>query len=125
MHHRLFQIVVALALTGFTRTTSPLAQAPLRAVIVVRHAEKAAAPKDNPPLSPAGTASAQALLDALRDAGITTIITTDQVRTRETAAPLLAALHLKGVVVPRTKDPKADAAALRDGVRKAGGTVRW
>ncbi|HZI77430.1 MAG TPA: histidine phosphatase family protein, partial [Gemmatimonadales bacterium] len=79
------------------------AQAPLQAVIVVRHAEKAATPKENPPLSPAGEARAQALLEALRDAGLTTIITTDQQRTRLTAAPLLEALHLQAQIVPRTE----------------------
>jgi broad specificity phosphatase PhoE len=99
------------------------AQAPLQAVIVVRHAEKAATPKENPPLSPAGEARAQALLEALRDAGLTTIITTDQRRTRLTAAPLLEALHLQGQIVPRTEKPEADARAIADAVRKSGGTV--
>jgi broad specificity phosphatase PhoE len=99
------------------------AQAPLQAVIVVRHAEKAATPKENPPLSPAGEARARALLDALRDAGLTAIITTDQQRTRLTAAPLLEALHLQGQVVPRTEKPEADARAIAAAVRKAGGTV--
>jgi len=96
---------------------------PLRAVIIVRHGEKATSPKENPPLSPAGEARAQALFEALRDAGLTTIITTDQIRTRATAAPLLDALHLKGVVVPRSPDPHEDATATAAAVRKAGGTV--
>jgi broad specificity phosphatase PhoE len=99
------------------------AQAPLRAVIVVRHAEKAATPKANPPLSPPGEVRARALLDALRDAGLTTIITTDQQRTRLTAAPLLDALHLEGQIVPRTEKPEADARAIAAAVRKAGGTI--
>lgn len=99
------------------------AQAPLQAVIVVRHTEKAATPKENPPLSPAGEARARALLDALRDAGLTTIITTDQQRTRLTAAPLLDALHLQGQIIPRTEKPKADARAIAAAVRRAGGTV--
>jgi broad specificity phosphatase PhoE len=114
---------LALATAGLASPSRTYAQAPLRAVIIVRHAEKAEAPKENPPLSPAGQARAQALVEALRDARLTTIITTDQVRTRETAAPLLAALHLRGVEVPRTERPDADAGAIRDAVRKAGGTV--
>lgn len=99
------------------------AQAPLRAVIVVRHAEKSATPKENPPLSPAGEARARALLETLRDAGLTTIITTDQLRTRLTAAPLLEALHLQGQIVPRTEKPEADAQSIAAAVRKVGGTV--
>ena len=94
-----------------------------QAIIIVRHGEKAETPKENPPLSPMGQARAKALLDALRDAGVTTVITTDQERTRATAAPLLAALHLKGVVVPRTENPEADARAIAARVRTAGGIV--
>lgn len=102
-----------------------LAQSPtaLRAVVIVRHGEKAEQPKDNPPLSAAGKARAQSLLETLRDAGLTTIITTDQERTRATASPLESALHLKGVIVPRTEVPRNDAAAIAAAVRQAGGTV--
>jgi broad specificity phosphatase PhoE len=122
MHHRIIRAVLALGITAsMPATGSP--QAPIRAVIVVRHAEKAPAPKEDPPLSPAGEARAQALLESLRDAGLTTIITTDQQRTRQTAAPLLAALHLKGEIVPRTEQPEADARVIGQAVRKAGGTV--
>lgn len=96
---------------------------PLRAVIIVRHGEKATEPKENPPLSQAGQARAQALLEATQESGITTIITTDQIRTRATAAPLLGALHLQGVVVPRSENPKEDASAIAAAVRRAGGTV--
>jgi broad specificity phosphatase PhoE len=99
------------------------AQSPLRVVLIVRHGEKASAPKENPPLSPAGQGRAQALLEALRDAGLTTIITTDQERTRATAAPLASALRLEPVIVPRTEDPKKDAGDIAAAVRRAGGTV--
>jgi broad specificity phosphatase PhoE len=99
------------------------AQTRLQAVIIVRHGEKAEAPKENPPLSPAGQARAQALLETLRDARLTTIITTDQERTRATAAPLAATLHLTAVIVPRSPDPKKDAVAVAEAVRRAGGTV--
>jgi phosphohistidine phosphatase SixA len=99
------------------------AQTPLRAVIIVRHGEKATAPKENPPLSPAGQARAQALLTTLRDAGVTAIITTDQERTKATAAPLAAALHLQGIIVPRTERPQEDALAVAAAVRRAGGVV--
>jgi broad specificity phosphatase PhoE len=104
-------------------TASAQSQRSLQAVVIVRHGEKAESPKENPPLSPAGQARAQALLETLRDAGLTTIITTDQERTRATGAPLAAALHLTGVIVPRSPDPRKDAGAVAEAVRRAGGTV--
>ena len=42
-------------------------------IILVRHAEKAAIPSDDPPLSPVGEARSLALLDALREAAGHTI----------------------------------------------------
>ena len=117
---------VLLTLLAISVAAVPTAAAPAhaqQAVIIVRHGEKAEAPKDNPPLSPAGQARAQALLEALRDGGITTVITTDQERTRGTAAPLLARLHLQAHIVPRSEHPEADAQAIAHIVRHAGGTV--
>ena len=114
---------VTLALMLATSPSWVSGQAPLRAVIIVRHAEKASSPKENPPLSPAGAARARALEEALRDAGVTTIITTEQRRTQDTAAPLLSALHLDGVVVPTSPDRQHHANAVAAAVRKAGGTV--
>jgi broad specificity phosphatase PhoE len=124
MHRGAIAGIVAVSLAAIPASAASLsAQAPLRAVILVRHGEKAHAPKENPPLSPAGESRAQALLGTLRDAGVTTIITTDQQRTRMTAAPLLAALHLQEQIVPRTEKPEDDAEAIAAMVRKAGGTV--
>jgi broad specificity phosphatase PhoE len=114
--------ILKLAALGLAAAPLDFVQAQT-AVIVVRHGEKAATPKDNPPLSSAGEARAQALLVALRDAGVTTVITTDQRRTRATAAPLLSALHLQERIVPRTEKPEEDARAIAALVRKAGGTV--
>ena len=122
MNSVLLIIGIGAAVLGVT-PVKVQAQAPIQAVIVVRHAEKSSSPKENPPLSPAGQARARALMDALRDAGVTTIITTDQQRTRLTAAPLLQALHLQEQIVPRTEKPEADAKAIAAAVRKAGGTV--
>src|SRR5215213_2529996 len=124
MQRRAIGGIVAVALAAIPGSAASLsAQTPLRAVILVRHAEKAHSPKENPPLSPAGEARAQALLETLRYAGLTTIITTDQQRTRMTAAPLLAALHQQEQIVPRTEKPEDDAGAIGALVRKVGGTV--
>lgn len=71
-------------------------------VILVRHAEKSAAPVADPPLTSAGEERARALLDAIRGAGVTAIITTQYQRTRATAAPTASALGITPEVVTAT-----------------------
>jgi broad specificity phosphatase PhoE len=96
----------------------------LTTVIVVRHAEKVDDSSD-PALSPAGLVRATALADALRDAGVHAIYTTQYQRTRDTAAPLARLLGLSPVVV-ETGGPAADhghAVAAKVLVREAGRTV--
>jgi phosphohistidine phosphatase SixA len=66
----------------------------LPVLILVRHADKAAQPADDPPLTADGAKRAQDLAATLRDAGVTAIITTQVRRTRETAQPLATALGL-------------------------------
>jgi phosphohistidine phosphatase SixA len=85
-------------LPAIVLATAPDAAAQ-QAVIVVRHAEKADQTQDSP-LSASGTARAKALADLLRGAGVTHVITTEYLRTRETAAPLASALGLAGEQVP-------------------------
>jgi broad specificity phosphatase PhoE len=114
---------VALALIVALWPASANGQAALQAVIIVRHGEKATSPKENPPLSAAGQARARALMDALREGGVTTIITTEQRRTRNTGTPMVAALHPAAVVVPTSPDRKQHARDVAAAVRKAGGTV--
>lgn len=96
------------------------------AVFVVRHAEKDTIPHENPPVSVAGRARADSLAAALRDAGITVIVTTQQFRTQQTAAPLAAALHITPVSVPidGTK-PEEHIRAVAEAVRRTarGGDV--
>ena len=88
------------------------AQAPgATTVILVRHAEKAAAPRNDPPLTAAGEARAKALLEAVRDAGVTAIITTQYVRTRATAAPTAAALGITPEIVAATGSSHVDDVA--------------
>lgn len=60
--------------------------APDTVVIVVRHAEKADAPRDDPGLTVRGTERALALAVAVADAGIDAIVTSDLERSRQTAA---------------------------------------
>jgi phosphohistidine phosphatase SixA len=82
-----------------------------QAVIVVRHAEKADQTPDTA-LSAAGRARAKALADLLRGAGVTHIITSEYLRSRDTAAPLADALGLKIEQVP-ARDFAALAARLK------------
>ena len=97
--------------------------APPTVVILVRHAEKAAQPPQDPPLTEGGAARAQALMAVARDAGVTAIITTQFERTRKTAEPTATALHITPEVVEA--GPAAQhAKAVADQVLKhAGGTV--
>lgn len=69
-----------------------------RHVFLVRHTEREWDGED-PPLTAIGAVRAQALAAALRDSGITAIITTQWRRTRDTAAPLAKLLKLTPEVV--------------------------
>ncbi|MGH9868113.1 MAG: histidine phosphatase family protein [Candidatus Polarisedimenticolia bacterium] len=69
-------------------------------VLLVRHAEKAAQPAGDPSLTEAGAARAQSLAAALRDAGVSAVITTQLRRTQETAGPLASLRGLSPEVVP-------------------------
>lgn len=94
-------------------------------VLLVRHAEKQAEPAGDPPLSAEGIARARALAAALRDSGVTAIVTTQLRRTGETAEPLATARGLTPEVVPIERGAiaahvEATAAAIR---RHAGGVV--
>jgi broad specificity phosphatase PhoE len=66
-------------------------------LVLVRHADTA--PLPDRPLSAAGLKRAQDLAAALRNAGVTAIITTQLRRTRETAQPLATALGLVSEVI--------------------------
>ena len=70
-----------------------------RHVFLVRHTEREWDGED-PPLTPAGEARAQALAQTLRDAGVTAIITTQWRRTRDTAKPLANLLKITPEMVP-------------------------
>lgn len=91
-------------------------------VILVRHAEKAAEPANDPPLTAAGEARAKMLLEAVRDAGVSAIITTELLRTRATAQPTAAALGITPEVVSARGAAHAQdvAAAVK---KHAGATV--
>lgn len=93
-------------------------------VILVRHAEKAATPANDPGLTPAGGQRARDLLRALADAKVSSIITTQFERTKATAKPLADSLHETPIVVA-TGEMKAHVDAVAEKVKSAkkGSTV--
>jgi len=84
-------------------------------IFLVRHAEKVDASKD-PELSPAGTERAAELAVVLADAGIEHVLSSDYIRTRNTAAPIAAALGLEVELY----DPR-DLPALADKLKASSG----
>jgi len=116
MTRRLFIFLACLAVTG----TAVRAQSKPTVVILVRHAEKAAAPAADPPLTEAGVARAKALAAALANTAVQAVITTELTRTRETARPLAEARGITAEVV-RSGPGEAHARAVADAVRAHGG----
>ena len=88
-------------------------------VVLVRHAEKAAEPANDPPLTPAGAARAQALARALADARVDVVIATPTRRTRETAAPAAALWSLAPEEMSPAGGVPAHAAAVAERIRAA------
>ncbi len=72
------------------QAAEPAAVAPMPTVILVRHAEKVDDKTADPVLSAAGIVRAEALAVALKDAGVTNIITTSLQRAILTAKPIAA-----------------------------------
>lgn len=89
-------------------------------VLLVRHAEKAAAPADDPPLTEVGTTRARALQAALADAGVQAVIATPRRRTTDTARPLADALGLAPEIVGLAGN---HVQAVADAVRRHAGHV--
>src|SRR4051812_43734713 len=101
---RFTQIATALLLS-FGAAAAAVAQQ--TTVILVRHAEKGTQPANDPPLTAAGEARARALLEAVKDAGVTAIITTQFARTKGTAAQVATSLGITSEVVPASADPNS------------------
>lgn len=68
-------------------------------ILLVRHAEKEATPATDPPLTSAGNARANALIELAKDAGVNAVISTEYLRTRNTAAPIAAKLGLTTEII--------------------------
>lgn len=71
-----------------------------KAIIVVRHAEKASASDPDSPLSLAGQDRAMALARLLRASGVQAVFVTDKKRTQQTAEPIASQRSIVPTVVP-------------------------
>lgn len=85
-------------------------------IFVMRHAEKAEMPAEDPPLSPAGEARALELAQhfgrAPKGSGLDSIIVSELRRTQETVRPLANRLGIPVIVVPASDPAKAARRAL-------------
>lgn len=76
-------------------TCSAAAPKPVSIVFVTRHAEKAASPADDPPLTTEGMDRAQRLADVFKNATVQHLIASTKIRTQQTLDPLAAAHQIK------------------------------
>jgi phosphohistidine phosphatase SixA len=111
----LLALAAVLALADTTRST---------VVYVVRHAEKAALPANDPVLSPAGIERALAL-DSLigKSRPVVAVITTPTARTRATAAPVAARHGLTPIEIPVRGGIAAHAREVADSALARQGIV--
>ena len=86
-------------------------------VILVRHAEKAAAPANDPVLSAEGIQRALDLAAALSGARVSSVITTQLQRTQLTAKPISDALGKPPIIVPVASPVAAHVEAVAAAVR--------
>lgn len=102
-------LALALGSTSNVRAEDAAVPPAARTVILVRHAEKEAQPKDprDPSLSEAGTARAEELARLLGASGAGYVFTSDLKRTQETVGPLAARLGVTSEALPA-----ADSAAV-------------
>ena len=112
-----------ISLPALTRFKAPLAAALLaavlfpaealaqRAVLVVRHAERAReGPEADIPLSKTGAEHAARLAEMLKTAGVTAVYATDTTRARQTGEPLAQMLKLP-IKTYDTRDEKGNMTA--------------
>ena len=74
-------------------------------VFLVRHAEKADAPREDPPLNETGKLRSQALGRMLGQAGVKAIYTSQFLRAKQTAEPLAKQLGITAAALPLALNP--------------------
>jgi hypothetical protein len=117
-------VLAAAAIAGLAAVPRLVpSSAPPTVVLLVRHAEKAAQPAQDPPLSDAGSVRARALVAVARDAGVKSIITTQYLRTRNTAEPTATSLSITPEIVNAGPMPQHAKAVADQVMKRAGETV--
>lgn len=115
--------LAAIVLALLSPFSAPAQDARPTVVIIVRHAEKASTPANDPPLTGTGSERARALAVALGEAKVDVVMHTPTRRTRDTAMPTAERFGLTPQVLPL--GPMAQHAnAVADAVRAhAGKTI--
>ena len=90
---------VGAGISGVT-ATPPENDFRVTTVFLVRHAERATSPPEDPPLQEAGITRSQELAHILGKAGIKAIYTSQFLRTKQTAEPLAKHLGIASIVLP-------------------------
>ncbi len=92
-------------------------------VIIVRHADKATTPANDPPLTPTGVERAAALAELLKDANVGAVMHTPTTRTRETARPTAERFGLTPEIIPTGPLPVVANAVREMVLRHQGQTI--
>ena len=100
-------------------------------VFLLRHAERADEPRQDPPLTEKGVARSQALARLLGNAGIKAIFTSQFTRTKMTAEPLAKQLGITATAISLKTSPSNPRAIAEESTREtvdkimshAGGSV--
>jgi phosphohistidine phosphatase SixA len=87
-------------------------------VFLVRHAEKAAAPAQDPPLLEAGNVRSQQLARILGKAAIKAIYTSQFLRTKQTAEPLAKQTGISITTMPIRMDPSNPREVSQQSIRE-------
>ena len=88
-------ILISVASSETEANTSPVEDSfKVTTVYLVRHAEKATTPPEDPPLTEAGNARSQQLARILEKAAIKAVYTSQFLRTKQTAGPLAKSLGI-------------------------------
>ena len=100
---RLSLLTGLIILTCLSLAPISQANAENRLIILVRHAEKADTPANDPQLSPKGEMRATSLITALNRTPLSQLIATQYLRTQQTLAPIAEARHLPVTIVEAAK----------------------
>ena len=102
-----FIIILISVAAGKIEANAPLIKDDFKVttVFLVRHAEKATTPPEDPPLTEAGNSRAQQLARLLEQAGIKAIYTSQFLRTKQTVEPLAKSLGITPTLIPIKMNP--------------------